>query len=107
MEQENFRMVLQEVGQTIIPQNTRASLLVTQVAGTILERNKLGVIVDRNAPPTSNSVVPEWQVFVVDEPKIKNAFVIPGGRHLEISHSRTWYLTHSARPEDIRFLWNV
>ena len=100
-------MVIQEVGQKIIPQNTRASLFVTQVAATIIEKNKLGVIVDRNATPTPNPVVPEWQVFVVDEPKIKNAFVIPGGGLLEISHSCAWCLTHSARQEDIRFLWNA
>jgi len=73
---------MQEVGKKIIPQNTPASLVVAQVASNILEKNKLGVIVDRNAPPTPNPVVPEWQVFVVDEPKIKNAFVIPGRRSL-------------------------
>jgi hypothetical protein len=72
-------MVMQEVGKKIIPQNAPASLFVAQVASTILEKNKIGVIVDRNAPPTPNPVVPEWQVFVVDEPEIKNAFVIPGG----------------------------
>lgn len=71
-------MVMQEVGKKIIPQNTPASLFVAQVASTIIEKNKLGVIVDRRAAPTPNPVVPEWQVFVVDEPKIKNAFVIPG-----------------------------
>lgn len=75
-------MVTQEVGKKIIPQNTPASLFVAQVASTILEKNKLGVIVDRNVPPTPNPVVPEWQVFVVDEPEIKNAFVIPGGSSL-------------------------
>ena len=75
-------MVMQEVGKQIVPQNTPASLFVARVASTILEKNKLGVIVDRNTPPNPNPVVPEWEVFVVDEPKIKNAFVIPGGRSL-------------------------
>ena len=81
-------MVMQEVGKKIIPQNTPASLIVAQVASTILEKNRLGVVVDRNAPPTQNPVVPEWQVFVVDEPEIKNAFVIPGGSFLK-------YLVHA------------
>jgi len=98
---------MQEVGKKILPQNTQASLFVAQVASTILEKNKLGVIVDRSAPPTPNPVVPEWQVFVVDEPKIKNAFVIPGGGALGVFHSYARYLTYSARPEDIRFLWNA
>lgn len=75
-------MVTQEVGKKIIPQNTQASLVVTQVASTIIEKNKLGVVVDRDAPPARNPVVPEWQVFVVDEPEIMNAFVIPGGTFL-------------------------
>ena len=72
-------MVVQEVGKKIIAQNAPASLFVTQVASTIIEKNKLGVVVDWNTPPTRNPVVPEWQVFVVDEPEIMNAFVITGG----------------------------
>lgn len=76
-EKDSYSGTIQEYGKKVLPQNHPATLLVKRIAGAIMAKNDLGHIVEpsqgykRLAPD-------EWEVYVIHDDKVPNAFVIPG-----------------------------
>ena len=61
-----FRSVMEEFGQRVLPPNHPYSVLVNRVVARLL--------------PVSGLEGLNWQVRVIDDPQTKNAFVMPGGK---------------------------
>lgn len=63
---DGFREVMQEFGNKVLPPHHPYSVLVSSVVARLLQAAGL----------QSN----EWQVRVIDDPNVMNAFVMPGGK---------------------------
>jgi len=102
MGQASYVETMQQFGGKVLPPNHPVSRRVREVATRIIEMNGLGKMksgqilsaieggvgswgfgpdatanVYSAETPTADT---EWEVYVVDDPKTKNAFVIPGGK---------------------------
>jgi hypothetical protein len=103
MGQASYTQTMQQFGGKILPPNHPISRRVRAVATRIVERNGLGKMKSghafdsleqamgswgwgpSNTPNNAAEYTPpdestEWEVYVVDDAKTKNAFVIPGGK---------------------------
>ena len=63
---DQFKLVMQEFGNKVLPPNHPYSRLVNAVVERLL--------------PASGLQDQDWEVRVIDDPNVKNAFVTPGGK---------------------------
>jgi metalloendopeptidase OMA1, mitochondrial len=97
---ENFKQILQEVGPHLLPPNHPLVQYCQKIAGRIVTSAGLGVVVpggthqahkqqnrgwgvvgvEEDESGLGNEMTDEsqWEIFVIDDPKTPNAFVIPG-----------------------------
>ncbi|MBW0468289.1 hypothetical protein O181_008004 [Austropuccinia psidii MF-1] len=86
--EEMYLQILSEYRSKLLPQNHPTSRLVAQVAYHIIQASGLsktkqssGQFGWSHSELTEGSPsVTDWKVHVIDEPRIQNAFVIPGGK---------------------------